>query len=192
MMYYIKCNHLKLYARVGMLSFFYKGTTLSFEMAVYKMDPTWQHPFSCIVSGPSGCGKTQFTLRFIGHLEHMVRPTIDKVLWCYGVYQEIFDRNVSVLYLTQNLFYKGKHTRTISLNAHYMVIFKNVRDTTQIANLARQMLPEQSNFMMEAFRDATLVPFGYLLIDFKPDTDERCRLRTNKFPGETQYVYIRK
>ncbi len=239
-MYYIKCNHLKLYARVGMLSFFYKGTTLSFEMAVYKMDPTWQHPFSCIVSGPSGCGKTQFTLRFIDHLEHMVRPTIDKVLWCYGIYQEIFDkyskvhfheglpdlnvfdgkdktllilddlmsetdervtkiftklshhRNVSVLYLTQNLFYKGKHTRTISLNAHYMVLFKNVRDTTQIANLARQMFPGQSNFMMEAFRDATLVPFGYLLIDFKPDTDERCRLRTNIFPGETQYVYIRK
>src|SRR6218665_1048663 len=40
----------------------------------------------------SGCGKTQFTLRFINHLEHMVRPNIDKVLWCYGIYQEIFDK----------------------------------------------------------------------------------------------------
>src|SRR6218665_3737489 len=140
-------------------------------MPVYKLDQTWQHPFSCKVSGPSGCGTTQITLRFNDHLEHMVRPTIDKVLWCY---QEIFDkyskvhfheglpylnaldckdktlfilddlmsetdervtqniykisphRVASVLYLTQNLFYKGKHTRTLSLNAHFLVIFKNV------------------------------------------------------------------
>src|SRR6218665_1737292 len=77
-------------------------------------------------------------------------------------------RNVSLLYLTQNLFYKGKHTRPISLNAHYLVLFKNVRDTTQVANLARQMFPGQSHFMLEAFRDATSIPFGYLLVDLRP------------------------
>src|SRR6218665_123508 len=70
-------------------SFLYKGTNLSLEMPVHKLDQTWQHPFSCKVSGPSGCGTTQITLRFNDHLEHMVRPTIDKVLWCY---QEIFDK----------------------------------------------------------------------------------------------------
>jgi len=96
----------------------------------------------------------------------MVKPNIEKVMWCYGIYQEIFDkypqiqyheglpdvnvfdgkertllvlddlmsetdervtmlftkishhRNVSIIYLTQNLFYKSKHSRTISLNAH--------------------------------------------------------------------------
>ena len=101
-------------------------------------------------------------------------------------------RNASVLNLTQNLFYKGKHTRTISLNAHYLVLFKNVRDSTQIANLSRQMFPGKSNFMLEAFKDATMVPFGYLLVDLRPDTDERCRLRTGIFPGETHYVYVRK
>ena len=56
------------------------------------MDVTWQHPFSAIVSGPSGCGKTQFTLRFIDHLPHIVKPNIEKVIWCYGIYQEIFDK----------------------------------------------------------------------------------------------------
>src|SRR6218665_1604676 len=101
-------------------------------------------------------------------------------------------RNVSVLYLTQNLFYNGKHTRTISLNAHYLVLFKNVRDTTQVANLARQMFPGQSHFMLDAFRDATSIPLCYLLVDLRPDTVERCRLRTNIFPGETHYVYVRK
>ena len=206
----------------------------------HEMDPTWSHPFSAIVSGPSGAGKSQFALKFIDHLDYMVKPKIEKVIWCYGIHQDVFDnfpqitfqeglpdlnifdgkekillilddlmtevdgrvtqiftkishhRNVSVLYLTQNLFYQSKHTRTISLNAHYLVLFKNVRDATQIANLARQMHPGNSNYLLEAFRDSTMAPFGYLLVDLKPDTDERFRLRTNIFPGETQYVYVRK
>ena len=33
-------------------------------------------------------------------------------------------RNLSVLHLVQNVFDKNKHTRTIILNAHYLVIFK--------------------------------------------------------------------
>jgi len=32
------------------------------------------------------------------------------------------------------------------------------------------------------------VPYGYLLVDLKPDQDERCRLRTCVFPGELQHV----
>ena len=82
--------------------------------------------------------------------------------------------------------------RTISLNAHYLVLFKNVRDSTQVSNLARQMFPGKSHFMIEAFADATMTPFGYLLVDLTSGSDERCRLRTNIFPGETHYVYVRK
>jgi len=47
-------------------------------------------------------------------------------------------RNVSVVFLAQNLFPKNKFARTISLNAHYIILFKNPRDATQFANLARQ------------------------------------------------------
>ena len=36
-------------------------------------------------------------------------------------------RNISILYLTQNLFDKNKYVRTISLNSHYMVVLKNRR-----------------------------------------------------------------
>ena len=32
--------------------------------------------------------------------------------------------NTNVMYIAQNLFHRGKHHRTISLNAHYMVVFK--------------------------------------------------------------------
>lgn len=101
-------------------------------------------------------------------------------------------RNISVVYITQNMFPKNKHARTISLNAHYMILFKNPRDAGQFAILARQMYPNGSQFAVEAYKDATGAPYGYLLVDLKPDTDERFRLRTNVFPGELTNVYLKK
>lgn len=101
-------------------------------------------------------------------------------------------RNVSVVFLVQNMFHKNKYIRTISLNAHYMVLFKNPRDASQFASLARQMYPNRSTFAVEAYKDATRQPFSYLLVDLRPEQDEDLRLRTNIFPGDTQYVYVPK
>jgi hypothetical protein len=46
-------------------------------------------------------------------------------------------RNVSVLFLSQNIFHQGKHSRTMSLNVQYMVLFKNARDKAQVQTLAK-------------------------------------------------------
>jgi hypothetical protein len=43
------------------------------------------------------------------------------------------------MYIVQNLFHRWKHHRTISLNAHYMVVLKNPRDVSQIMALADQI-----------------------------------------------------
>ena len=80
----------------------------------------------------------------------------------------------------------------MSLNAHYLVIFKNPRDANQLATLARQMYPGSSKFLIESFGDATRKPYGYLLIDLKPDIEDRLRIRTQIFPDETQIVYVKK
>ena len=101
-------------------------------------------------------------------------------------------RNLSVVYSTQNLFLQNKQTRTLSLNSHYIVLFKNARDATQVANLARQMYPGKSVFMIEAFKDATSAPYEYLLIDLKQEIDDKLRHRTSIFSGDLQYVYLRK
>jgi len=101
-------------------------------------------------------------------------------------------RNVSVVYLAQNLFPKNKFARTMSLNAYYMVLFKNPRDAAQFANLARQMYPRRSQFAVEAYKDATREPYSYLLVDLRPKQDDDLRLRTNIFPGETHYVHTAK
>ena len=50
-------------------------------------------------------------------------------------------RNLSVIYIVQNLFHQGKGSRSISLNSHYLVLFKNPRDKLQILTLAKQMYP---------------------------------------------------
>jgi len=65
--------------------------------------------------------------------------------------------NVSIVFLAQNLFRKNKFARTMSLNAHCMVLFKNTRDLSQFANLARQMYPNSSHshLAFEAYKDAT-------------------------------------
>jgi len=101
-------------------------------------------------------------------------------------------RNVSVLFVAQNLFPKNKFARTMSLNAHYMVLFKNPRDATQFANLARQMYPKTWQFAVEAYKYATREPYSYLVVDLTPVQDEDLRLRTNVFPGENHYVYVSK
>jgi len=73
-----------------------------------------------------------------------------------------------------------------------MVLFKNTRDASQFAHLARQMYPNKSQFAVEADKDATREPYSYLLIDLRPEQDETLRLRSNVFPGETHYVYVPK
>ena len=44
-------------------------------------------------------------------------------------------REISVIFMVQNFFNKNKHMRTISLNAQYIVLFKNPRDNSQFCLL---------------------------------------------------------
>ena len=101
-------------------------------------------------------------------------------------------RNVSITYLAQNMFPKNKFARIMSLNAHYMIRFKNPRDASQFAILAKQMYTKRSQFAVEAYKDATQEPYSYLLVNLRPKQHDDLRLRTNIFPGETYYVYTAK
>ena len=74
-------------------------------------------------------------------------------------------RNLTVVYIVQNLFNQDASLRTISLNTHYMVLFKNPRDATQIRTLSQQMYPDNSRMLVDAYRDATSQPYGYLLVE---------------------------
>ena len=93
-------------------------------------------------------------------------------------------RNLSIIYIVQNLFHQGKEMRNVSLNAHYIVLFKSPRDKQQISMLARQINPGKVQEFMGSYEDATSRPRGYLMLDLKPTTDDQQRLKTNVLPGE--------
>ena len=84
-------------------------------------------------------------------------------------------RSLSVIYIVQNLFHQGKGSRSISLNSHYLVLFKNPRDKLQILTLAKQMHPGQTDFFSNQYEEAVERPFGYLLIDLKTTTQDNRR-----------------
>ena len=100
-------------------------------------------------------------------------------------------QNVSVAYLVQNLFNSSKVHRTISLNSQYLWLGKNPRAIAQIQYLATQMYPGKTYFLREAYKDATLKPYGYLFLDFKQNTPEKFRVRTDILDGEP-IVYVMK
>jgi hypothetical protein len=106
-----------------------------------------------------------------------------------SLFMKSHHRNISVMYIVQNLFHRGKHHRTISLNAHYMVFFKNPRDVSQIMALAHQMYPQRTKYFLEAYTAATAQPNGYLVIDMKQETLDILRLGSHIFPGEKEIAY---
>ena len=98
-------------------------------------------------------------------------------------------RNLTIVYIVQNLFHQSRAMRTVSLNSHYLVLFKNPRDKLQIRSLAMQMYPMNVEFLVRAYEDATKVPYGYLVIDLRPDTSDELRVRSNIFNATEQCVY---
>jgi len=80
-------------------------------------------------------------------------------------------RKLSVILITQNLFHQGRFCRDISLNCHYIVVFKNVRDKKQFTFVASQVYPEDSVGLYNAYLDATKEPYGYLVLDLTQNTN---------------------
>ncbi|KMQ82969.1 hypothetical protein RF55_21314 [Lasius niger] len=143
----------------------------------------------------------------------MFQPMPEKIIYCYGAYQPLFNTMKDVIFeeglptylneiqnaliivddlmseLVQNVFHQGSQMRNISLNSHYLVLFKNPRDKSQITHLAKQMFPGKNKSIQEIFDDATQQRFGYLFLDFHPMTEDSLRMRTGIFPGDTHYLY---
>ena len=97
--------------------------------------------------------------------------------------------NYSVIGLTQNLFSKGKHFRTISLNCQYFFLMKSVRDNTAIKVLGSQM--GQRDFLHQAYMDAIKKPFGHLFLNLKSSADDKARVRAHIF-DKPSVVYLPK
>lgn len=90
-------------------------------------------------------------------------------------------RNTSVILVTQNLFYHTTQSRNISLNAKYIVLFKNPRDKQQFSHLARQIYPENSRELVRVYNEVMQTPHNYFIIDLTQECNELLRFRTDIF-----------
>ena len=202
---------------------------------------------SMCITGQTGAGKTVWLYQLLRQLKHMYTIPPVHILYCYGIFQPLFDemertlpnftakqglptldeldeytkdrqhkvividdlmhsvvqnrniellftqgthhRCVSVILITQNLFPRGKHARTIALNTWYLVLMKNLRDVSQVNVLGRQLYPGKVKGFMEVYQDALHSKHGYLIVDMSPHGEDKYRLRTRIFPGEDPIVY---
>lgn len=92
--------------------------------------------------------------------------------------------------MSQNMFLKDKGFRTMSLNSHYFIIFKNPRANDQVSCLARQIYPNNVKFFKEAYGDATATPHSYILLDLTQSCPEKLRFRTNVLPSDKDCTTI--
>jgi hypothetical protein len=93
-------------------------------------------------------------------------------------------KRISIFFIVQNVFAQGRYMRNITLNAHYLILTKSRRDLTQVKKMGQQLFG-RSDYFFSAYKKAVLDrPYGYLLVDLSPSTDEKFRLRTDILPDE--------
>ena len=86
-------------------------------------------------------------------------------------------RGLITIYIKNNLFHQSKLGRDVELQNTHIVLFKSPRVVMQITTLNTQL--GLGSELVDWYRDATSVPFGHLLIDLSPRTDDRLRYCTN-------------
>src|SRR6185436_8174369 len=77
---------------------------------------TWLAPFTCVISGPTGSGKSVFVQRLIQHNRTIISPPPERILYCYGSYQEAFSKIQGVEFkegLPSNEFEGSQHSLVI-------------------------------------------------------------------------------
>ena len=93
-------------------------------------------------------------------------------------------RNITVIYLCQDLFPNGKFAKTISRNAHYIAAFKNPWDQLGIRNLLLQSFPTRWQEVLDTFRKVTDRPYGYMLLDLHPASQDDQRVLSHVLKDE--------
>lgn len=89
-------------------------------------------------------------------------------------------KQISVFYLTQNLFPNCPLFRLMSSNAHYYVLFHGQRNTRQVNTLARQIYTGKDvSRIMNAYIRASRRHRGFVILSFIPDLAEELTVLTD-------------
>ena len=95
-------------------------------------------------------------------------------------------RGLSTIYIKHNLFHQSKLGRDVELQNTHIVLFKSRLDVMQVTTLSTQL--GLGSELVDWYRDATSVPFGHLLIDLSPRTDDRLRYVQTPDPFPQKFI----
>ena len=97
--------------------------------------------------------------------------------------------NATVCFLSQVLFMQNKHARIITLNSHYILLFKIKRDLRSVRNFASQLFPGDINQFVNIYSRHTFDPFSYICLDLHPATRSRLNIHSGILPAQIETVY---
>ena len=89
--------------------------------------------------------------------------------------------NISVILILQNMFYRDKLMRDISLNATYFVLFKNPRDVSQFSFFARQICPDNWKNLEKVYKTVCNEAYTPFIIDLSQKANNILKYKTNIF-----------
>ena len=96
-------------------------------------------------------------------------------------------KQISVFFLTQNLFPRDDLFRLMSLNCHYFVLFQNQRNYRQVLTLARQAFTNIDR-VVNAYKRASLDPRGFILLTFNPLIPRELSVITDYWSGLSVFL----
>ena len=97
-------------------------------------------------------------------------------------------RKLNCISIKHNLFHKSANGRDTELQKTYIVLFKSPRDVQQIDVLGKQL--GLGNTLWKWYADATSVPYGLLMIDLSPKTNDLLRYSTDVTSFPTSFCLL--
>lgn len=89
-------------------------------------------------------------------------------------------RQISIFFLTQNLFPNCPIFRTMSSNAHYYVIFHSQRNFRQVHTLARQIyVGSDLKRITQAYKRCSQQSRGFVVLSFAPELPDQLTVLTD-------------
>ena len=160
-----------------------------------RMDPTWQHPFTCVVAGPTGSGKTEWVKSMIQHVSRMVHPVPSQVIWSYGEWQPTYWTLPDHVHLEQGL----PDIPTYSQDPLLLVIDDQMQEVnSRITNLFTKGSHHRNisviyivqNLFDKGKEHRTISLNAHYLVVFKNPRDgsQIIHLAKQLYPGKTKYV----
>nr|CAD2177209.1 unnamed protein product [Meloidogyne enterolobii] len=95
-------------------------------------------------------------------------------------------QNFAIIFVTQNLF--DRKIKVARQNAQYIVLMRSPNSALAVRNIGVQLFPGRLDYFLDAYRQATNQPYGYLLIDMHASSDPSLRLRTGIFKDDEEKI----